>query len=336
MPLRRVRTTAMELHSPDHPGRAVRLAYCLNLHPGETPAELRRGLAEVTVPLRERLAPGREFGVGMYVPAAAAATLAHDANQRAELAAFLAEHGLDPFTWNAFPFGRFHDAGLKASVFEPTWSDPERLEFTTHIASLAAALAGEPRPGRHLSISTHTGMHSTHTLAAHPRRGDLDLAGQAQVTLAAGLAGLEQETGWRTVLYRITAVLLIIRFAVPVIAILNEGLYSYFLEPQYTASREQLELKSQEIGELNAQARGAVPPPENGSWLDAAKRGYQQAADALNIERRLEALKRVATELSEHAINLIVVFSLQTILFPLLFLWLALQLMKLVARARYT
>lgn len=143
-------------------------------------------------------------------------------------------------------------------------------------------------------------------------------------------------TGWRTVLYRITAVLLIIRFAVPVIAILNEGLYSYFLEPQYTASREQLELKSQEIGELNAQARGAVPPPENGSWLDAAKRGYQQAADALNIERRLEALKRVATELSEHAINLIVVFSLQTILFPLLFLWLALQLMKLVARARYT
>lgn len=141
--------------------------------------------------------------------------------------------------------------------------------------------------------------------------------------------------GPRRLLYRTAAVLLIVRFAVPVIAILNEGLYSYFLEPQYTASRQQLELKTQEIGELNAQAHSAVPPPDNESWLDAAKRGYAQATDAFNIERRLESLKRVAADLSEHAINLIVVFSLQTILFPLLFLWLALQLVKVVARARY-
>jgi hypothetical protein len=182
---------------PAHDGRAVRLAYCLNLHPGETPAEILAGMRAVTLPLRERIASGRPFGVGMYVPAAAAAALAvGDHNPaREELRGFLTEHGLDPFTWNAFPYGGFHSAGLKERVFEPTWAEPERVVFTTDVATLAADLAGEPAPGRHLSISTHTGMHSTRVAG-----GDPDLAERALAVVAAGFAGLEQETGWRTVL----------------------------------------------------------------------------------------------------------------------------------------
>jgi hypothetical protein len=173
----------------------VRLAYCQNLHAGETAEEVLAGLAAVTLPLRERLAGGRAFGVGMYVPAAALGELEPGSDARERLSGFLDEHGLEPFTWNAFPYGRFHAPGLKAGVFEPTWADPERLEYTSGVAELAAALAGEPRAGRHLSISTHTGMHS-----ARLADGDPDLAGQAQVTLAAGLAGLEEHSGWRAVL----------------------------------------------------------------------------------------------------------------------------------------
>jgi len=180
---------------PAHPGRAVRLAYCLNLHAGETAGEVLEGMRAVTVPLRERLAPGREFGVGMYVPAAAAAELAAGGPERERLAAFLREHGLDPFTWNAFPFGRFHEPGLKARVFRPTWSDPERLAYTVDVATLAAALAGEPGEGRHLSISTHSGLHSSQAADVDP-----ELMERALVTAALGLAGQESETGWRTVL----------------------------------------------------------------------------------------------------------------------------------------
>ena len=182
---------------PAHPGRAVRLAYCLNLHPGETAAEVLEGMRRVTLPLRERIAPGREFGVGMYVPARAAAELAAGGDNpwRDRLAGFLNEHGLDPFTWNAFPYGGFHQAGLKERVFRPTWADPERLVYTVHVAALAVALAGEPTEGRHLSISTHTGAHSSQVGEV-----DLDLAERALTTAALGLAGEERETGWRTVL----------------------------------------------------------------------------------------------------------------------------------------
>ncbi len=182
---------------PAHDGRAVRLAYCLNLHSGETPHEILAGLRAVTLPLRERIAAGRIFGVGLYIPASAAARLAVGVHNpaREELRALLNEHGLDPFTWNAFPYGGFRREGLKEGVFEPTWADPARIVYTSDVATLAADLAGEPGPGRHLSISTHTGMHSSRLAG-----GDPDLARRALAAVATGFTALEDETGWRAVL----------------------------------------------------------------------------------------------------------------------------------------
>lgn len=123
------------------------------------------------------------------------------------------------------------------------------------------------------------------------------------------------------VIYRLTLVLLILRFAIPLIAIGNELLYDTFLEPQYSASRTQLERTADVIGDISRE----VPPPADAekstSWLDSAKRAYASAADAMNVERRLESFRQAAAEISEHVIDLIVVFVLQTILFPLLFLW---------------
>ena len=58
--------------------RAVRLGYCLNLHPSETLADVERALEDFVVPLSERLGTGREFGVGMYLGEGPARALASD------------------------------------------------------------------------------------------------------------------------------------------------------------------------------------------------------------------------------------------------------------------
>lgn len=137
------------------------------------------------------------------------------------------------------------------------------------------------------------------------------------------------------VIYRLTLVLLILRFAIPLIAIGNELLYDTFLEPQYSASRAQLERTADVIGDISRE----VPPPADAdkstSWLDSAKRAYATAADAMNVERRLESFRQAAAEVSEHVIDLIVVFVLQTILFPLLFLWFMVQAVKAAIRAPF-
>lgn len=141
-----------------HPGRCVRLAYCLNVHPARDLEELLEGLQRVTLPLRERVAPGREFGVGMYLSAAVARELCADRAQFARLQSLLARAELDPFTFNAFPHGGFGDRGLKERVFEPAWWERARTDYTLDVASIARAL----RTGRGpISISTHTGAHSS-------------------------------------------------------------------------------------------------------------------------------------------------------------------------------
>lgn len=154
----------MRFTNPAVPGRAVRLAYCLNLHPADTLEGLLAGLRSITLPLRERLAPGKEFGVGMYVPAGLVPRVVGEETGRDRpLSTLLEQQELDPFTWNAFPFGGFGAAGLKERVFEPTWYDASRSRssFTKDIVSLACRLARDPAPQRHLSISTHTGWHGS-------------------------------------------------------------------------------------------------------------------------------------------------------------------------------
>ncbi|MCB9915377.1 MAG: metabolite traffic protein EboE [Planctomycetes bacterium] len=177
----------MRLTHPAHPGRAVRLAYCMNLHAGETPAELFAGLRAITLPLRDRLAPRGAFGVGLYLSGALAAHLASDAGaaEREALRATLAAERLAPFTYNAFPFGGFHAAGLKRAVFEPTWLEPARARYTLDVARLATELADEPR----VTISTHTGRFG----AFAP--GELDAAAAQWGAVLAEFAELRERGG---------------------------------------------------------------------------------------------------------------------------------------------
>ena len=80
-------------------------------------------------------------------------------------------------------------------MFEPTWLEDSRAEFTLGVALMATHLT-EPAPGRHLSISTHTGMHSSRVSGAE----DLEQCADHFASLAASLAQLERDTGWRCVL----------------------------------------------------------------------------------------------------------------------------------------
>lgn len=146
----------MIFESPQAGAGRLRLAYCLNLHAATDLEGSLRGMREITLALRDRLAPTSPFGIGMYLPGALALQLADKKGKDLErLADFLGTEGLDPFTFNAFPFGRFHQAGLKRDVFAPTWMEAERVDYTIAVGEIASRL----NPGRdgHLSISTHPG-----------------------------------------------------------------------------------------------------------------------------------------------------------------------------------
>src|SRR5215211_2445360 len=81
----------------------VHLSYCTNIHPGESWPEVRANLERYLVPVRERVAPGRPFGVGLRLSAESARALAAPEALR-ELRGFLRAHDLYVFTINGFPY----------------------------------------------------------------------------------------------------------------------------------------------------------------------------------------------------------------------------------------
>jgi hypothetical protein len=166
---------------------ATHLTYCTNIHPGESLAEVRAVLGTLVPEVKRRVAPGRPFGVGLRL--AAAATRELEAPEALEqMRELLERSGLYVFTLNGFPYGAFHRARVKESVYLPDWLEDERVRYTVSLARVLAALLPPGVPG---SISTVPGCFAPR--AAGPgasRKLALNV-----VRAAAELVRLERETG---------------------------------------------------------------------------------------------------------------------------------------------
>lgn len=171
---------------------ALHLSYCTNIHPGESWPEVRANLERFLVPVRERVAAGRPFGVGLRLSGESVRALA-DPAALDELREFLRAHDLYVFTINGFPYGPFHGRPVKEQVYLPDWLDPERLEYTDRLADVLAALVPDGVEG---TISTVPG-------AFAPRvRDAADRARMARAMLdhVAHLVRLRETTGRRIAL----------------------------------------------------------------------------------------------------------------------------------------
>lgn len=123
---------------------------------------------------------------------------------------------------------------------------------------------------------------------------------------------MQSVASWLT---RILVVLLMIRFAVPVVAIGSEKLFQKFMATDYSASQQVINATSVHIGELNPPAAAVS---EGQGVLERMKGWWSQNGD---VKLRFEYLKQAAEQATENIIKLIVIFLLQTMVMPLLLLW---------------
>ena len=128
------------------------------------------------------------------------------------------------------------------------------------------------------------------------------------------------------VLTRLAVILVVLRFVVPVMALLNQAVYGYFLQSQYETSQAVLEQSGYDI-QQQQEADKLHPVPQNEAIFDKLKRAYNSASNAIDIDGRLNKMKQTAAEMSERILDLMVVFLVQSLLFPLLLMWLAYRLL---------
>ena len=125
---------------------------------------------------------------------------------------------------------------------------------------------------------------------------------------------------------KLLLLMLLVRFLIPLGSIANDWVYKQFLQPHFEHSSEQLEIASERIREISTRQTSAEKPP--GSLTERAKGFYKSMTSKFDFDGMLNDYKQSAENVSENAVNLIVVFLLQTIVFPLLFLYLIYRLFK--------
>lgn len=117
---------------------------------------------------------------------------------------------------------------------------------------------------------------------------------------------------------RALLLLLLLRFAVPLAALGSEAAFRLFLSDRYAHSQAELSLGSDTVQALGAPAAKIA---EDASLSERWQRWWSDASGALDVERRLEALKQAAASVTENVVELMVVFLLQTLIIPTALLW---------------
>jgi hypothetical protein len=127
----------------------MKFGYCTNVHAGTTLDSVKQNLLTYSVPIRLQLAVD-QLPVGLWLSDRVSCEL-DGTKAVAEFGQWLTEHQLQPYTFNGFPFSDFHQPVVKHRVYEPTWAQRERLEYTLRLARIMAGLIS---PGQKGTIST--------------------------------------------------------------------------------------------------------------------------------------------------------------------------------------
>jgi hypothetical protein len=138
---------AMKLKSGRH------LAYCTNIHRGETWRDTLDSLQNHTLAVREKICPREPFAIGLRLSRQAAVELS-EPQMLLEFHRWLEKNSCYVFTLNGFPFGQFHGTRVKEQVYAPDWTSPARLAYTNLLFDLLAQLVPAGVEG---SVSTVPG-----------------------------------------------------------------------------------------------------------------------------------------------------------------------------------
>ena len=128
----------------------IHLAYCTNIHRGQNWAETFDTLVKYVLPVRDRVAAGKPYAIGLRLSNQASLEL----SDRAMLTAFqrwLEKENCYVFTINGFPYGTFHGGRVKELAYVPDWTTNERVEYTNRLFDLLAELVPSGVEG---SVST--------------------------------------------------------------------------------------------------------------------------------------------------------------------------------------
>ena len=118
---------------------SLQLAYCTNIHRGESWLETFAALQNYTLAVRAQVCPHKPFAIGLRLGERAAVELS-ERDVLLQFHRWLGKNACYVFTINGFPYGQFHGTRVKEQVYRPDWTSPERVAYTNLLFNLLAEL----------------------------------------------------------------------------------------------------------------------------------------------------------------------------------------------------
>lgn len=129
---------------------------------------------------------------------------------------------------------------------------------------------------------------------------------------------------------RVLLIMVFTRFAVPIFVIVSNLAFATFLEQEQTAALAALETTTEEVEALSEEAERT--DGESESLLDRLGKALDESLASVNVSERISNFKQAMRGASDHVINLIIIFVVQTVLLPLVFVQLLLAAYKILMR----
>ncbi|ABA57821.1 hypothetical protein Noc_1323 [Nitrosococcus oceani ATCC 19707] len=123
---------------------------------------------------------------------------------------------------------------------------------------------------------------------------------------------------------------LLLNFAVPTVAFLSGQVFEDFIREKQQVSMRALERESQEFKRIEESLPSEEDRIKEQTWQEKLSQLMGGMRKSLDFEAEIQRLKVKSEEIAEHVIALIVVFVLQTIILPLLLIWLLLRAIRII------
>ena len=141
---------------------------------------------------------------------------------------------------------------------------------------------------------------------------------------------------WATIiLLRLALLTLLLRFAMPGYVLAADAFYQGFLADDYTQATNQIEQTRERIETAEAQAPNGASTGAATFWSRITG-SLDNIRDAADLNGRIKRYTAMVGDLADNVIKLAVVFVVQSVLMPLVFLWLLVSVSRTVLRLRLT
>ena len=126
---------------------------------------------------------------------------------------------------------------------------------------------------------------------------------------------------WAT---RLLVLIVLARFGVPLASIGSELTFRFAMSDQYLAAQQKLDATAEQVRRVSPLGSSDTPG-EKPSWWETLKRlpeSMDMDSKVQQVQGRFEQIRSWLDGMVDHVVRVIAIFTVQTVLLPLLFLWL--------------